>query len=54
MLGSVLFLGNYGGIRDQFPLMNASKPVRWIMSCVYVSAYFILVVMLLVFLGGGG
>lgn len=54
MLGSVMFLGNYSGIRDQFPLMNSNKLIRWLMTFVYLSAYFILVVMLLVFLGGGG
>lgn len=54
MLGSVLFLGNYCGIRNQFPLMNGSRFVRWSMSFIYLSAYMVLVIMLLVFLGGGG
>lgn len=52
LLGSVFFIGNYGNIRYQLPLMKKNKVIHWILASVYLFVFFFLVITILVMAGG--
>ena len=54
LIGTILFLGNYRGIRYQLPLMNGNKKLHWIFTVVYLLIFYFLVVLLIMFMGADG
>lgn len=53
-LGTIFFVGNYLGIRAHLPGMQKSKFFTWILACVYLAVYYIMIVIILMLLGGLG
>ena len=54
LMGTILFLGNYCGIRYQLPLMNGNKKLHWIFAFIYLLIFYFLVVLLIMFMGAAG
>lgn len=52
LLGSVFFIGNYGNIRYQLPLMKKNKVIHWVLASVYLFVFFFVVITILVMAGG--
>lgn len=51
-LGTIFFAGNYLDIQKQLPGMRKNKYLTWILTCVYIAVYFILVAIMVTILGG--
>lgn len=54
LIGTILFLGNYRGIRYQLPFMNGNKKLHWIFTVVYLLIFYFLVILLIMFMGADG
>lgn len=54
LIGTILFLGNYCGIRYQLPFMNGNKKLHWIFTVIYLFIFYFLVVLLIMFMGAAG
>ena len=54
LIGTILFLGNYRGIRYQLPLMSGNKKLHWIFTVVYLLIFYFLVVLFIMFMGADG
>ena len=47
MLGTVMFIGNYRGIRYRLPGMNKNPLIHWLLCAVYVIAYWFMILVVL-------
>ena len=54
LIGTILFLGNYCGIRYQLPFMSGNKKMHWTFAVIYLLIFYFLVVLLIMFMGAAG